>query len=75
MVELTLKTTVNEVLQRYPEAVSLLNELGIDTCCGGADPLEEAARQAGKNPEEVLTALLAFLGRRGYEPSEEGPLR
>lgn len=65
MVELTLKTKVNEVLQRHPEAVSLLNEMGIDTCCGGADSLEEAARQAGKNPEEVLTALLAFLGREG----------
>ncbi|EIA39718.1 DUF542 domain-containing protein [Thermus parvatiensis] len=65
MVELTLKTTVNEVLQRHPEAVRLLNEMGIDTCCGGADSLEEASRQAGKNPEEVLKALLALLGRQG----------
>lgn len=39
--------------------------MGIDTCCGGADSLEEAARQAGKDPEEVLKALLAFLGREG----------
>lgn len=65
MVELTLKTTVNKVLQRHSEAVGLLNEMGIDTCCGGTDSLEEAARQASKDPEEVLKALLAFLGREG----------
>ncbi|WP_243030370.1 DUF542 domain-containing protein [Thermus altitudinis] len=65
MVELTLKTTVNEILQRHPEAVKLLNGMGIDTCCGGADSLEEAARQAGKEPEEVLKELLAVLEGQG----------
>ncbi len=59
---ITLKTTVNEVLRRYPAAVQLLTRLGLDTCCGGAEPLEEAARQAGREPEEVWEALKAFLG-------------
>lgn len=59
---ITLKTTVNEVLRRFPEAVGLLNKLGLDTCCGGAEPLEEAARAAGQEPEAVLRALEALWG-------------
>lgn len=58
---ITPKTTVNEVLKRFPEAVKLLNALGLDTCCGGAEPLEEAAKAAGRDPREVLEALRAFL--------------
>ncbi|BCZ88120.1 hypothetical protein TthAA37_23070 (plasmid) [Thermus thermophilus] len=61
---LTLRTTVNEILRRYPEAVELLTGLGLDTCCGGAEPLEEAAKAAGQEPEAVLRALEAFLEGR-----------
>ncbi|APD08642.1 hypothetical protein YIM73518_24450 [Thermus brockianus] len=58
---IALTTPVNEILRRYPEAVRLLSGLGLDTCCGGAEPLEEAARQAGRDPIEVLNALTNFL--------------
>ncbi len=58
---LDLKTTVNEILKAHPEGVALLNRLGLDTCCGGSLPLEEAAREAEQDPEEVLKALEAFL--------------
>ncbi|WP_413217646.1 DUF542 domain-containing protein [Thermus oshimai] len=58
---LDLKITVNEVLKAHPEAVALLNRLGLDTCCGGSLPLEEAAREAGQDPKEVLRALEEFL--------------
>ncbi|GAB5602698.1 hypothetical protein FJNA_12230 [Thermus sp. FJN-A] len=61
---ITLKTSVNEILKRFPEAVRLLNGLGLDTCCGGAEPLEEAAKAAGQEPEAVLRALEAFLEGR-----------
>ncbi|WP_135256573.1 DUF542 domain-containing protein [Thermus caldilimi] len=58
---ITLKTTVNEILRHFPETVGLLSGLGLDTCCGGAEPLEEAAKAAGQDPEAVLRALEAFL--------------
>lgn len=58
---ITLNTTVNEILRRFPKAVELLNGLGLDTCCGGAEPLGEAAKAAGREPEAVLRALEAFL--------------
>ena len=49
--------TVNELLQRRPEALPALAGAGIDTCCGGAETLERAAAVAGI----VLTDLLARL--------------
>lgn len=61
---ITLKTSVNEILKHFPEAVRLLTGLGLDTCCGGAEPLEEAAKAAGQEPEAVLRALEAFLEGR-----------
>ena len=51
--------TVNEIVQRHPEAVSVLLSFGIDTCCGGALSLEEAARRHGVVPQTVLQAIEA----------------
>ena len=32
--------TVNEILLRYPAAVTVINAYGIDSCCGGGIFLE-----------------------------------
>jgi regulator of cell morphogenesis and NO signaling len=37
--------TVNEILLRYPSAVTVMNAHGIDSCCGGAITLEAVARE------------------------------
>ena len=49
--------TVNEILLKYPSAVSVFNELGIDACCGGDASLNEAARRDGVNLAKLLAAL------------------
>jgi len=49
--------TVNEILLKYPSAVSVFNDLGIDACCGGDASLEEAARRDGANLARLLAAL------------------
>ena len=49
--------TVNEVLRRWPAAVTALNAFGIDTCCGGAAPLEAAAGEAGVALGEIVAAI------------------
>ena len=49
--------TVNDVLRRFPEAAPALNRFGIDTCCGGALPLPDAARAAGVAMSDLLAAL------------------
>ncbi len=54
---LTPELTVNDVILRYPEAIRVLNELQIDTCCGGARSLREAAAEAGLDVERLLEEL------------------
>jgi regulator of cell morphogenesis and NO signaling len=49
--------TVNEILARYPETVSVFNTFGIDACCGGDAGLAEAARRDGADVNALLAAL------------------
>jgi regulator of cell morphogenesis and NO signaling len=49
--------SVNDVLHRWPAAVTALNAFGIDTCCGGADSLTEAAAQAGVSVDDLIGAI------------------
>ncbi len=58
------KITVNEIIAQNPDAMTVLAELGIDTCCGGSEPLEKAARDAGVPLEEVVAALSALKEAR-----------
>ncbi|WP_244187434.1 hypothetical protein [Thermus tenuipuniceus] len=46
---ITLNTTVNEILRRFPKAVELLNGLGLDTCCGGAEPWGRRPKLKARN--------------------------
>lgn len=61
-------TSVNDVLQRWPSAVTALNAFGVDTCCGGGDSLTEAAAQAGVTVDDLLGAIAeAVAADRGEE--------
>lgn len=51
-------TTVNEVLELQPDAGAVLNDHGLDTCCGGSLTLAESCADAAVD----LGALLAELG-------------
>ena len=53
--------TVNDVLRRFPETVSVFNNFGIDACCGGAASLEEAAHRDGAALVALLDALESAL--------------
>ena len=50
-------TSVNELLRLYPVSAHVLNAFGIDTCCGGALTLTEAAADAQVPCEDVTHAL------------------
>lgn len=56
-----LKSTVNEVIAYCPRAVEVFARWGIDSCCGGGLPIEEAARRHGADPADVLAALKPCL--------------
>jgi len=49
--------TLNQIITSHPEALPVLHEFGLDTCCGGALPLEEAARRHGLELDALLRAL------------------
>ena len=55
---LHMDMTVNEVIQLFPAAVAVFKRFGIDSCCGGALPIREAARRHGKDEKELLAALV-----------------
>jgi regulator of cell morphogenesis and NO signaling len=56
---------VNEVIRTHPATIAVFNRFGIDTCCGGAAPIDEAAMRDGADPETLLTALNEVVGRTG----------
>ena len=59
-------TTVHEVVQRVPGALSVLGGYGIDTCCGGNLPIGEAARRHGAAWQE-LTGRIGDVMTAGAE--------
>lgn len=60
-----MKWTVNETLIAAPALVAAFNGLGLDTCCGGALTLREAARAAGVSPDELRRLVEPALKAAG----------
>jgi hypothetical protein len=54
------RQTVLQIVERTPGAAPILARFGLDTCCGGARPLEEACRVHRVDLQEVLQALEAI---------------
>lgn len=53
--------SVNETVARFPQTIAVFNRMGIDSCCGGALPLDDAARREGVDPDALFDALTAEL--------------
>ena len=49
--------TINELIRRHPGAARILNAHGLDSCCGGAKRLDEAAAKHGVKLGPVLEEL------------------
>ncbi|CAN5856894.1 iron-sulfur cluster repair di-iron protein [soil metagenome] len=54
---LSTETTVSDLVVERPGRSRMFEELGIDYCCGGGVPLEEACVGAGLDPGEVIAEL------------------
>jgi iron-sulfur cluster repair protein YtfE (RIC family) len=57
--------SINEILQRHPEAVGGFNAIGIDPCCGGGASRYEAAYRDGAGPEALRMAVRRAAGTVG----------
>jgi len=66
---LTTTKTVRDYALEAPQTIPLFEKLGIDFCCGGNRPLEEACLASNLNIEEVLKSLETALAQ-AVRPSE-----
>jgi iron-sulfur cluster repair protein YtfE (RIC family) len=57
MKPISAQTTVNEAIQQCPESVRIFTLAGIDTCCGGALSISEAARRHNIDAAYLLSAI------------------
>ena len=57
--ETDARKTVKEIVLTMPDSTKVFEQLGIDYCCSGDRPLEEACRAAGRPVEDVLQSLEA----------------
>ncbi len=49
--------TVNQVIKLSPKVIPVFNHFNIDSCCGGSDTLEEAAKKAKIDVETLIREL------------------
>jgi regulator of cell morphogenesis and NO signaling len=59
--------TVGELVARQPALSRVFEEAGVDYCCGGKKPLEEACRQKGLDPAAFAARLREAAATAGGE--------
>ncbi|MEO6325479.1 MAG: DUF542 domain-containing protein [Thermoanaerobaculia bacterium] len=68
-ITLDSKLTVAEILRRFPVAEPILAARGLDTCCGGSHPLEEACQAHGIPVADVLIQLREAIALSSSAPA------
>jgi len=61
---------VADLAARYPATIRVFQHHGIDFCCGGKRPLEQAARESDVDWSALAEELEAATADRAGEPSE-----
>jgi len=56
------RSTVNEIIARYPATVAVFNAFGIDTCCGGSLAVTEVATRHEIPLNALRSALESAIG-------------
>jgi hypothetical protein len=59
---ITTESLLADVAERHPATVEVLAKYGFDLCCGGAKPIEVAARAHGVDLDVLLDELHARVG-------------
>lgn len=65
MSTLTKETRLADLVTEHPASAALLDQLGIDFCCGGDVPLQKAAEDRGLDSETLVAALEALDAVKG----------
>lgn len=56
-IDITGGMSSNDIIRKYPSTIGVFNRYNVDSCCGGAEPIREAARKAGIDLDEFIAAL------------------
>jgi regulator of cell morphogenesis and NO signaling len=64
------ETRVNEIALSNPGARRVLEDAGVDYCCGGGKSLRDACLQAGVTADEILNHLRQNAGLTGPADTE-----
>ena len=67
--------SVNDAIRHFPATLPVLNRFGIDTCCGGAEPLAQAAESCGVPVTALMSALLPAALVRDATSFRQGDAR
>ena len=54
MSQVNIKETVGSIVSQQPGLARVFEQMGIDYCCGGKIPLEDACREQSLDPEKVM---------------------
>ena len=55
--KVTKEMIVNDCIRDYPNTIGVFTRFNIDSCCGGAVSIEEAAKRDGAAIDELMEAL------------------
>lgn len=58
---ITQDMTINEALRLFPQTISAFVDLGLDTCCGGAHRIADAAQKHGLDASTVVARANACI--------------
>ncbi len=61
MTTFTIKDTVGNIVVKHPSLGRILEDAGIDYCCGGKKPLQQACQEKSLDPEALLAKLQQAL--------------
>lgn len=54
--------TIGDIVSRYPSLLRVLDQMGIDYCCGGKSILEDVCREKGLDVKTLMVTLEAAAG-------------
>jgi len=55
--KISKEMVVNDCIREHPGTIGVFTQFKIDSCCGGAVSIEEAALRDGARLDELLQAL------------------
>jgi len=57
MATITEEMIINDIVNKYPETMKVLNDFKVDSCCGGGQSIAFTAAVSNVNIPELLEAL------------------